>query len=297
MGVVKMNRPETLVIQAPAKINLSLDILRRRKDGYHDLCMVMQQIALCDLVRMRIIPESGIRLSTNADFLPVNHQNIAWQAAELLGNRAGINLSDSGVEIVIEKRIPVSAGLAGGSADAAAVLKGLNQLWRLGLSLGELQKFGLELGADVPYCLQGGTALAEGIGEQLTPLRMAKDLWVVLVKPPVSISTKEVYNRFNPEHVMQRPDTIALIDAMNRFELTAMAGAMANVLESVTLSMVPEISEIKSKMIEYNAFASFMTGSGPTVFGLFRTAEKARAAGTKLSRLYREVHITQTVRN
>ena len=291
-----MNQSDTLVLQAPAKINLSLDILRRRKDGYHDLCMVMQQISLCDLVHIRILPEPGIRLSTNADFLPVNHQNIAWKAAELLGTKSGINLSDSGVELIIDKRIPVSAGLAGGSADAAAVLKGLNQLWRLGMSLGELQKFGLELGADVPYCLQGGTALAEGIGEQLTPLKMAKDLWVVLVKPPVSISTKEVYNRFKPEEVKKRPDTISLINAMSRFDLTAMADAMANVLESVTIETVPEINEIKRKMLEYNAFASFMTGSGPTVFGLFKTAEKARAAGTKMSRLYREVHITQTVR-
>jgi 4-diphosphocytidyl-2-C-methyl-D-erythritol kinase len=289
------DKKQSLTIPAYAKINLSLDVLRKRKDGYHDLHMVMQQVALCDRIHIRLSSEPGIHLKTDASFLPSNRGNIAWRAAELLGTRSGINLDETGVVIKIEKRIPVAAGLAGGSADAAAVLKGLNQLWRLGLSIEELQILGLQLGADVPYCLMGGTALAEGIGDRLTPLVLAKNFWVLLIKPAISVSTREVYRRLNLDQIHQRPDNLALMSAMKNADAKGMAEAMANVLETVTIPLVPEIDEIKHKMLEFNAIASLMSGSGPTVFGLFKDREKAQAAGNKLSLIYREVQVTHTL--
>lgn len=292
-----MNRPleSGLLVPAYAKINLSLDVLRKRRDGYHDLHMVMQQISLCDQVQIQLSESPGISLTTDAPYLPTGPGNIAWRAAEIIGTLSGMNLSETGVKIAITKRIPVAAGLAGGSADAAAVLKGLNQLWRLNLSVEELQKIGLQLGADVPYCLMGGTALAEGIGDKLTPLKMEKPLWVVLVKPTQSVSTREVYQGLTLDLGMKRPDNIALIHAMEQGDLKGMAQAMDNVLETVSIPMVPEIKEIKMKLTEYNALVSLMSGSGPTVFGLFKEQAKAKSAGNKLSRLYREVHVAHTI--
>ncbi len=284
-----------LLVPAYAKINLSLDVLRKRSDGYHDLHMVMQQISLCDQVHIEISETPGINLTTDAHFLPAGPGNIAWRAAELLGTFSGMNLSETGVKIAINKRIPVAAGLAGGSADAAAVLKGLNQLWRLGLSLEELQKISLKLGADLPYCLMGGSALAEGIGDKLTPLKLDKPLWVVLVKPAHSVSTREVYQGLKLEEVTKRPDNMGLINAMEKGDLRRMGESMDNVLETVTIPMVPEIKEIKKKLIEYNAMVSLMSGSGPTVFGLFKDRGKAKGAGNKLSRLYQEVHVAHTM--
>ncbi|SMP60173.1 4-(cytidine 5'-diphospho)-2-C-methyl-D-erythritol kinase [Anoxynatronum buryatiense] len=286
----------TLTLQAHAKINLSLDVLHKRRDGYHHLCMIMQEISLHDEVHLRLTPEPGIRLTTNAGFLPVDQGNIAWKAAERLARGAGVSLESQGVAIHIDKQIPVAAGLAGGSADAAAVLKGLNALWRLGLSLEELQLISLPLGADIPYCLMGGTALAEGIGERLTPLTLAKPFWVVLVKPPVSVSTREVYEALKLDEIEERPDTLALIEALAQADSLTMAGAMANVLETVTIPQVPEIGELKRRLLALNATASLMSGSGPTVFGLFKDQEKARSAGEKLKRLYREVHVVHTLR-
>lgn len=290
-----LNQQESLLIPAHAKINLSLDVLGKRSDGYHELRMVMQQLSLADQVRITLTPESGIRLRTDAPYLPTDHRNIAWQAANLLGSRAGINLQEVGVEIAITKRIPVAAGLGGGSADAAAVLLGLNQLWRLGLSVEELQLLGVQLGADVPYCLMGGTALAEGIGERLSPQILANKLWVVLVKPPVSVSTRDVYGELDLNTLKSRPDILALLAAMAAGDTHRMDRAMANVLESVTTRKVPDIIEIKRKMLEYNAFTSLMSGSGPTVFGLFRDREKAQAAGDKLQRKSYDVYVAHTI--
>lgn len=290
-----MTEKQGVNIAAHAKINLSLDVLRRRKDGYHDLSMIMQQLDLCDQVRIHLSREPGILIKTDTAFLPNDRNNIAWRAAELMGKRSGMDLQGSGVVIDIQKRIPVSAGLAGGSADAAAVLKGLNQLWRLGMSLEELQILALPLGADVPFCLMGGTALAEGIGDRLTPLKMSRAYWVVLVKPPVSVSTREVYQNLDLKNLRKHPDNLSLITALWDADVKRMGASMANVLETVTIPMVPEISEIKQKLLEYNASVSLMSGSGPTVFGLFKDREKARAAGKKMARIYREVHVTHTV--
>ena len=284
-----------LIVPAYAKINLSLDVLRKRSDGYHDLHMVMQQISLCDHVHLQLTQTPGITLTTNAPYLPTGPGNIAWKAAESLGTLAGMNLSETGLKISITKQIPVAAGLAGGSADAAAVLKGLNQLWRLNLSLVELQRIGLQLGADVPYCLMGGSALAEGIGDKLTPLKLDKPLWVVLVKPGQSVSTRDVYQGLRLDLVAKRPDNMGLISAMAQGDLKKMSLAMDNVLENVTIAMVPEIKEIKKKLIEYNAAVSLMSGSGPTVFGLFKDQAKAQGAGSKLGRLYRDVHVAHTI--
>lgn len=284
-----------MMVPAYAKINLSLDVLRKRSDGYHDLNMVMQQISLCDEVYLETSSEPGISLTTNIAYLPRDRGNIAVRAAALLGKLSGVHFNETGLKIHIQKNIAVAAGLAGGSANAAAVLKGLNQLWRLGLGCGELEKIGLQLGADVPYCLMGGSALAEGIGEKLTPLKLEKPLWVVLVKPSQSVSAEEVYQGLHLESVQKRPDNLALISAMAKGDLKGMAAAMANVLETVTIPMVPEIEDIKKKLVEYNAAVSLMSGSGPTVFGLFRDKDKAKGAGNKLARLYREVHVVHTV--
>ena len=283
-------------INAPAKINLSLDVLNRRTDGYHTLCMVMLQLALCDQVTVYLSEEAGIRVTTDAAYLPVGEGNSAWQAAMHLSRLCGIDMKHAGVEIHIRKRIPVAAGLAGGSTDAAAVLKALNQLWRLGMSSEELQQVGLAIGADVPYCVMGGTALAEGIGERLTPLKTARPIWVVLVKPSVSVSTGQVYQKLELDQIRhQRPDTLALIAALAEGDIRRIGEVTANVLESVTVSMVPEVAVIKKKLLGFNAAVSLMSGSGPTVFGLFRDKEKAESAGAKLSLLYRDVFVTYTI--
>ncbi len=292
---MKKRSESGLLLPAYAKINLSLDVLRKRSDGYHDLHMVMQQISLCDQVQIQLSESPGINLTTDAPYLPSGPGNIAWRAAEILGTLSGMNMSETGVKIAITKRIPVAAGLAGGSADAAAVLKGLNRLWRLNLSVEELQKIGLQLGADVPFCLMGGSALAEGIGDKLTPLKLEKPLWVVLVKPTHSVSTRDVYEGLKLDLVMKRPDNISLIQAMEQGDLKGMGQAMDNVLETVTIPIIPEIKEIKKKLIEYNALVSLMSGSGATVFGLFKEQAKAKGAGNKLSRLYREVHVAHTI--
>ncbi len=292
---MKQVNTTSLMVPAYAKINLSLDVLGKRSDGYHELHMVMQQISLYDDVHIQVIHEPGIHVTTDAAYLPTGEGNIAWQAAKVLGEFSGIALNTSGVAIDIKKRIPVAAGLAGGSADAAAVLKGLNQLWRLGYSMAELQVMGKRLGADVPYCLMGGSALAEGIGEKLTPLVLYKPLWVVLVKPAQSVSTREVYQRLDVKHITRRPDNHALMVAMKKGDLKTMASSMANVLEEVTGSLVPDIGDIKQKILEYNGVVSLMSGSGPTVFGLFKEKEKAESAGNKLSRRYRDVYVVHTL--
>jgi len=280
---------EAIKIYARAKINLSLDVVGKRADGYHELQMIMQQVDLYDEVDIRKT-ESGISLRTDCDFVPDDDRNIAYQAARLLIERYRLN---GGVAIDIKKNIPVAAGLAGGSADAAAVLQGMNRLWKLELSQQELMQIGLELGTDVPFCILGGAALAEGIGEKLTPIQ-GIDHWVLLCKPNIGVSTKEVYRNLDWEAIQEHPDTPRLLKAVEEGNIYEVAGGLCNVLETVTMRMHPIVKDIKTKMMEYGALGSLMSGSGPTVFGLYKDYTKAKSAYLKLRRIYKQTYLVKT---
>jgi 4-diphosphocytidyl-2-C-methyl-D-erythritol kinase len=259
-------------IKARAKINLTLDVIGKRPDGYHEVAMVMQTIDLHDLITLTAITE-GIKITANNPEIPLGPENLVYKAVELI-KPAGFS---GGIHIHIEKNIPMAAGLAGGSTDAAAVLKGLNSLWRLNLSLDELLGLGSRIGSDVPFCILEGTALATGRGEKLTPLAAAPELWLVLAKPPIGISTKVVYSRFDPDRVERRPDNAAMIEALAAGDIGKIRDNLVNVLESVTLRLYPEVSVLKDQVYRAGAEDVLMSGSGPAVFGLAPdrpTAEK-----------------------
>ena len=268
-----------IYLNAPAKINLGLDVLARRPDGYHDLRMIMQTVALYDKVNITRTVTPGIRLQTNVSFLPADGRNLACRAAQLLADEFGIR---DGVYIDLEKHIPVAAGLAGGSTDAAAVLTGMNRLFELGLSEEELMQRAVKLGADVPYCIMQGTALAEGIGEQLTRLVSPPPCSILLVKPGVHVSTAFVYGHLHADELDCHPDIGGQIAALEAGDLEKLCALMGNVLETVTIPAHPVIARIKEAMLEAGALGSLMSGSGPTVFGLFRREEDAAAAMEKI---------------
>lgn len=268
-----------LKLRAMAKVNLGLDVLRKREDGYHDLRMVMQSVDLYDRICLKRRDLPGIQMRTNLYSLPVNEGNLAYRAAKLLMEEFQIR---EGLSIDLEKHIPVAAGLAGGSSDGAAVLVGVNRIFDLGLSLTELQERGVKLGADIPYCLLRGTALAEGIGERLTPLPKAPETWVVLAKPKVHVSTGFVYGNLRANELKDHPDIEGQVEAIRRGDLYGMADKMGNVLETVTVPAFPVIEEIKDIMKRCGAVNAMMSGSGPTVFGLFDDREKAGAAYDRL---------------
>lgn len=255
-----------LMIKAPAKINLTLDVLHKRPDGYHEVEMIMTTVDLADRLELESLNKNEIRIISHNRFVPDDSRNLAYQAAKLLKERYGIK---KGVSIQIDKIIPVAAGLAGGSSDAAAALKGLNQLWNLGLSLDELAEIGAEIGSDVSFCVYGGTALATGRGEKIEHLPAPPNCWVVLAKPTIGVSTGEVYKNLRLDR-MERPDTRAMIEAIKENNYEKMCKNMGNVLESVTLHAHPEVALIKEQMIRFGADAVLMSGSGPTVFGLIR---------------------------
>lgn len=272
---------------ACAKINLTLDVLGKRPDGYHDLRMIMMEIPLCDTVTLE--KSDRISVSTNLKFLPNNQKNIAYQAAEQFFAETKIQ---GGVDIRIEKKIPVSAGLAGGSTDAAAVLKGLNQMYDAGLSLETLQRIGNRIGKDVPFCLQGGVALAEGTGEQLQSLPGLPECYLVLVKPQyINVSTKEIFSALKASKIELHPDTAGTISALQEGNLNGVCRRMYNVLEEVTVKKHPIISEFKSIMLEYGALGSVMSGSGPSVFGIFDSFDQAKQAEEKLLTLDKQVYL------
>lgn len=277
-------------LTAPAKINLTLDVLGRRADGYHAVAMVMQSVDLCD--RVCLTPAADISLTVNQPHLAADATNLAWQAALLLRDYAGVA---AGVHIRLEKVIPMAAGLAGGSTDAAAVLKGLNQLWRLGLPREELARLGARLGSDVPFCVYGGTMLATGRGERVTPLPPLPSCWVVLVTPPVSVSTAWVYRRFQPHAVTARPDTEGMITALRAGDFNAVAARLANVLESVTIPAYPQVGKLKQLLGDFG-LAALMSGSGPTVFGLTTERERARRAWRHLRQHTAQVFLAATTR-
>ncbi len=278
-------------LNAHAKINLSLDVLGRREDGYHTLQMIMQTIQLHDTISIHEIP-AGVEIKCEAPFVPNNSSNIAYKAAEAMLNKFNIN---SGVRIEVNKNIPVAAGLAGGSTDAAAVLKGINSLFDLGIEQSELMELGKTIGADVPYCIMGGTALAEGIGEKLTPLAAAGNIPLVLVKPRIGVSTAWVYKNLNLSRVIQRPDTGRLISALETGDIKTVAADMRNVLESVTTEKYKVIELIKKDLLKLGALGSMMSGSGPTVFGIFENVQKAEHAFNKLKSGKHECILTHTV--
>ena len=266
---------DSINLRAYAKINLGLDVVGRRDDGYHLVSMVMQSVRLFDKLTITKSDEEGIRLTTNLDFLPVNDNNLVVKAARLLMEEYNVK---EGVDIYLEKHIPVAAGMAGGSSDCAAALYGINRLFNLNLSNKELMDRGVTLGADVPYCIMRGTALSEGIGEKLKRLSPMPDCYIVIAKPPVSVSTGYVYEHIDNEGIDVHPDISGIIKGLDDGDLHAIADRLGNVLEKVTVNMHPEIDELKRMMINKGALNSLMSGSGPTVFGLFDDKDKADAA-------------------
>ena len=278
-------------IKAYGKVNISLDVVGKREDGYHLLSMIMQNIDLYDEIEVEK-QECGIILECNKSYVPVDNRNLAYKAAEIFKERYDIV---DGVKINIEKNIPVSAGLAGGSTDAAAVLKVMNKLFNVNATEEELMELGLKLGADIPYCIHGGTALCEGIGEIITPIKPFRDKIVVLVKPAFGVSTKEVYKNFNLEKVKQHPKTAEIINAIENDDLNFVASNMKNLLENVTLRKHKILIKIKEEMNACGAINSMMSGSGPTVFAFFDDMLKAQRCYEKMKEDYREVFLTRTI--
>ena len=282
---------ERIELKALAKINLGLDVLGVRENGYHDVRMVMQTVYLYDEVTIQKREAPGIELKTNLFYLPVDERNIAYKAARLLMDEFGIK---EGVSINLKKHIPVAAGLAGGSSNAAAVLVGMNRMFRLGLTEEELMERGVALGADVPYCVMRGTVLAEGIGEILTPLAPLPKCHVLIAKPPISVSTKTVYEKLDSKEITEHPDIDGVIRALEDGDIEQVAHSMGNVLERVTIEDYPVIEQIKNVMKENGAIGAMMSGSGPTVFGIYRTRQEAKQAGYEIRRkqLTKQVYVT-----
>lgn len=250
--------------KAPAKINLTLDVLHKRVDGYHEVEMIMTTVDLADRVWLRSKDDGKITIKSSVQYVPNDRKNLAFQAAELIKRTYGIRL---GVEITLDKKIPVSAGLAGGSTDAAATLRGLNRLWSLGLSLDELAVLGEQIGSDVAFCVYGGTALATGRGELIKNLPTPPNCWVVLAKPSIAVSTASIYGNLDLSAIAH-PNTPAMTEALANSDYKGMCGALGNVLEQVTMELYPEVVILKEQMKKFGADAVLMSGSGPTVFGL-----------------------------
>ena len=260
-------------LKARAKINLGLDVVRKREDGYHEVRMIMQMINLYDKITMRRITESEIRVTTNLPYLPVNEDNLVYRAAKLLMDEFQVT---EGVEIELQKYIPVAAGMAGGSSDAAAVMVGINRIFHLGLTKKQLMERGVKIGADVPFCIMRGTALAEGIGEVLTPLPAMPHCSLVIAKPKIHVSTKFVYGNLKANELKEHPDIDGQVQALREGSLEPLVAKMGNVLETVTVPAYPVIDEIKKTMLKNDAMGAMMSGSGPTVFGVFEREERAQ---------------------
>lgn len=287
---------DEISVKALAKINLGLDVVRRREDGYHEVKMIMQTIHLFDRVQLKKKKEAEVTLRTNLSFLPVDENNLAYRAAEMLRTEFDIK---EGVEINLEKHIPVAAGMAGGSTDGAAVLYAMNEMFELGLSKQMLMDRGVKLGADVPYCIMRGTALAEGIGEKLTQLPPMVKCPVLIAKPQISVSTRYVYEHLQLSGQSVHPDIDKLVEKIREKDLEQIGAAMGNILETVTIPEHPEIEAIKSCMIKAGAVNAMMSGSGPTVFGLYATREEAKRAteAVREQGIARQVFVTEIYNN
>ena len=285
-----------LSLKAYGKINLGLDVLRRRDDGYHEVRMIMQTVGIYDRIDLIYKETPGITVETNLYYLPDNENNLVYKAAKLLMDEFHVQ---KGVHIRLRKYIPVAAGMAGGSSDAAAVLFGVNKMFSLGLTTEQLMDRGVKIGADVPYCVMRGTALSEGIGEILTPLPVPPQCQVLIAKPGISVSTKFVYenlhaNELRPE---QHPDIDGMMEAIKQKDLYGIADRFGNVLENVTIPAYPVIQEIKDLMLEQGAIGALMSGSGPTVFGLFTNPKAAAKAHEEMrfgagAELAKQVYLT-----
>ena len=275
-------------LRALAKINLGLDVIRKREDGYHEVRMIMQTINMYDQLEIDIKEEPGISITTNLPFIPTNENNLVYKAAKLLMDEFHI---EKGITVELQKFIPVAAGMAGGSSDAAPTMIGMNRLFGLGLTVRQLMERSVSIGADVPYCLLRGTALAEGIGEKLRPLPPCPNCYVLIGKPSISVSTKFVYEKLDAGNIEEHPDIDRILEGLQWHNLNKISENMGNVLESVTIPAYPIIEEIKNHMKEHGAVNAMMSGSGPTVFGLFDDKMVAERACEAL----RESHLARTV--
>lgn len=287
---------KTVTIKAPAKVNLTLDVTGKRPNGYHDLKMIMQTISVFDEIKLSLTEEEKIDLHMNKelpDKIPAE-KNLVYKAAALMKEKFDIK---GGFDIELQKNIPAAAGLAGGSSDCAATLIAVNEVCELGLTTQELCDIGVKLGADVPFCIRKGTMLSEGIGEILTPLTPFKDVWVVLVKPDISVSTAYVYTHLDLPNLKYHPDTDKAIECIDNGDIAGLSNVLSNVLETVTVPEYPVLTEIKEFLVQNGAEGSLMSGSGPTVFGIFKNKEDARRAYDKAGEKYRgyDVLICQTM--
>lgn len=264
-----------IVLKSYGKINLGLDVLRRRPDGYHEVKMIMQTVGLYDILTMEKIAEDKISMSCNLSFLPTDDRNLVYRAAALMKEKYQIQ---TGVKIDLKKRIPVAAGMAGGSSNCAAALNGMNQLFDLGLSKEELCELGVTLGADVPYCIWGGTALAEGIGEKLTRIEPMPKCYILIAKPGISVSTAFVYKNLKLDQLERHPDIDGMIGCLKQEDLKGICDRLENVLETVTIPEYPIIQKVKEHLMDHDAMGALMSGSGPTIFGIFSDKKTANRA-------------------
>ncbi|MFD1957241.1 4-(cytidine 5'-diphospho)-2-C-methyl-D-erythritol kinase [Paenibacillus thailandensis] len=276
--------------KAPAKINLLLDVIRKREDGYHEVEMIMTMVDLADRLEMEELPRDTIIISSQAGYIPLDEKNLAFQAAKLIKERYDVR---KGVYIHLDKKIPVAAGLAGGSSDAAAALRGLNRLWGLQIPEDELCRLGAELGSDVPFCVTGGTALATGRGEKLEKIENPPGCWVVLAKPPINVSTADVYGKLRANEIGRHPSAANMLSAIRRGDFNDICAGLGNVLEDVTLKLYPEVLQLKESMQRLGADGVLMSGSGPTVFGLVSKEAKLARIYNGLRGFCKEVYVVR----
>lgn len=266
---------DSVVLKSYGKINLGLDVVKRRPDGYHEVRMIMQTVGLCDTLTMKKQKKDEITMRCDLSFLPTDQKNLVYQAAALMKEKYGIS---TGVEIDLRKRIPVAAGMAGGSSNCAAAIKGMSQMFDLKLSKEEMCEIGVSLGADVPYCIWGGTALAEGIGEKLTKMPPMPDCWILIAKPGISVSTAFAYKNLQLDQLHHHPDIDGMIRDLKEKDLDGICSKLENVLETVTIPKYPIIRQIKEHLLTMGAEGSLMSGSGPTVFGIFKDKKTVKKA-------------------
>ena len=283
---------DSIRLKARAKINLGLDVLGKREDGYHEVRMVMQTIGIYDRLILTKIPEEEIRITSNLAFLPVNENNLIYKAIKLLKDEYHF---PGGVSVDLNKFIPVAAGMAGGSTDAASTMFGVNRLFGLNLSMGKMMELGVRLGADVPYCVMRGTALAEGIGEKLTRITPVPHMWILIAKPQINVSTRLVYEQLDMGGIQKHPDIDGIIRAIEAQDVVRIAQSMGNVLENETVPLYPVIETIKQDMLSHGAINAMMSGSGPTVFGIFPDEQTTLACQAFLKKKgdARQVYITE----
>lgn len=262
----------SIVLKSYGKINLGLDVLRRREDGYHEVRMIMQTVGLYDVLTMKKRKDDKIEMTCNLSFLPTDERNLVYKAVKLIKDKYHIK---DGVEINLSKRIPVAAGMAGGSSNCAAALKGMNQLFDLGLSIDELCEIGVTLGADVPYCIWGGTALSEGIGEKLSRVDAMPDCYILIAKPGISVSTAFVYKNLDLPALSNHPDIDGMLECLKEKDLTGICDRLENVLETVTIKEYPIIEKVKKHLMDQGAKGALMSGSGPTIFAIFEDKKTA----------------------